>query len=51
MAYGTVDENTVHQCTGKPLRADITRIASLLLNTPYEEAFTGELSSHWAICF
>jgi len=39
MAYGNVDENTVHMCTGKPLRSDISAIAKFLLNTSYQEAF------------
>lgn len=39
MAYGDVTEETVHLCTGKPLRSDISKIANVLLNMDFKNAF------------
>merc|ERR1712137_213038 len=41
MAYGeNVTEETVHLCTGKPMRKDISQIANVLLNMNFQTAFS-----------
>lgn len=42
LSSGEVTEETVHLCTGTPLRKDIHAIANLLFNEPFTAAFESE---------
>ena len=39
LAHDEVSEDTVYTCIGHPLRKDIKKIAELMLNSPFNEAF------------
>lgn len=50
MAYGDITEETVHLCTGKPLRSDISQIANVLLNMDFQSAFNGKRNFNHNLC-
>ncbi|XP_067931456.1 replication factor C subunit 5-like [Watersipora subatra] len=40
LSHDVVTEDSVYTCVGHPLRKDINKIAELMLNKPFNEAFT-----------